>query len=173
MLHRASVIHHFHGTRLALRRHALQRAAEHANAVPQKRAVTGVVYVAFDDCGVDANFVSRGRALLPRQSHHAVMNLLGELRTQHREQLAERAVAGCDFGVEAREATVDQVAAQLAIEIPKAPTLQVLEYATAQQAIGSDTGAAGARRSWPALGQAVADQIDHQGVVQELVHGLE
>jgi len=135
MLHRASVIHHLQGTRLAFGRHAFQRAAEHANAVPQKRAVTGIVHIAFHDRGVDANFVSRGRALLARQSHHTVMNLLGSLRTQHREQPAEGAVGGRGLGVKACEAAVDQVAAQFAIELTKAPTLQVQQRSRRSGAI--------------------------------------
>ncbi|OLE46504.1 MAG: hypothetical protein AUG46_09355 [Acidobacteria bacterium 13_1_20CM_3_58_11] len=48
------------------------------------------------------------------------MNLLGGLRTQHREQPAEGAVGGRGFGVKACEAAVDQIAAQFAIEIRRA-----------------------------------------------------
>src|SRR5437763_13864622 len=101
------------------------------------------------------------------------MNLLGGLRTQHCEQPAEGAVGGRGLGVKACEAAVDQVAAQFAIELTKAPTLQVVEPADTQQAIGSDTGASVARRSGAPTGQAVADQIDQQGVVQEVIYGFE
>src|SRR6516165_3533190 len=101
------------------------------------------------------------------------MNLLGDGRTQYREQAAESAVGGRGLGVEACEAAVDQVAAQFAIQIPEAPALQVLEDAAAQQAIGSNAGPTRARRSRATTGQAVADQIDQQRVVQELVHRFE
>ena len=101
------------------------------------------------------------------------MNLLGGFRTQHREQPTEGAVGGRGLGVKACAAAVDQVAAQFAIESTKAPTLQLLEQAAAQKAIGSDTGAAVACPSGATTGQAVAEQIDQQGVVQEVIYGFE
>src|SRR2546429_3031865 len=63
------------------------------------------------------------------------MNLLGGLRTQHREQPAEGAVGGRGLGVKACEAAVDQVAAQFAIELTKAPTLQVQQRSRRSGAI--------------------------------------
>src|SRR6516162_3408683 len=45
MLHRPSMIHHFHGAALALGSDAFQAAAEHANTVTQQRAVRGKVHV--------------------------------------------------------------------------------------------------------------------------------
>jgi hypothetical protein len=54
MFHRAPVIHHFHGSPLTLAGDALQAAAEHADAVAQKRAVGGIVNVRFHDSRVGA-----------------------------------------------------------------------------------------------------------------------
>jgi hypothetical protein len=68
---------------------------------------------------------------------------------------------------------IDQVATQVAFQIAEAPALQMLEYATTQQAIRGHARAAGARRSRGTSGQAVADHLDQLRVVQELVHGFE
>ena len=57
-------MHHFQCAAVALRGHAFQAAAEHANAVAQKRAVGWMVNVAFYGGRVGPHFLAVHRALL-------------------------------------------------------------------------------------------------------------
>ena len=82
MFHRACVMHYFHGSLLALASDPFEAAAEHPDAIAQKRAVGGVVNVAFDDRGIGSNFSSLGYALLAGQADHPLMNLCGDRRAQ-------------------------------------------------------------------------------------------
>src|SRR6266699_3880019 len=140
MFPRAPVIHHFHGSPLTLAGDALQAAAEHADAVAQKRAVGGIVNVAFHDSRVGAKFAALGDALLAGQADHPLMNLFGDRRTQQGEAAAEGAEIGGSLGIEVGEAAVHQVAAQFPFQIAEAPALQVLHDTAAQQPIGRQSG---------------------------------
>jgi hypothetical protein len=64
------------------------------------------------------------------------------------------------------EATIKEMAAQFPFEFAETPTLHVLEDATAEEAIGSDAGAAGARGVGVAANQAGAYPIDELVVVE-------
>jgi hypothetical protein len=48
IFHRSSMVHYFERAALALGGNAFQAAAEHADAIPQKRAVSRIVNVTFD-----------------------------------------------------------------------------------------------------------------------------
>ncbi len=163
------MIHDLQCAALALMGDAFQAAAEHANAVAQKRAVGGKVHVRFSGSRVGAQFAAFGHTLLASQAHDPLMNFLGDRRTEHGKGFAEGGEVGRGLGVEVRELPIDQIAAQLAFQIAKAPALQMLEHATTQQAI---RGHSGKRRSRGTGGQAVADQLDQLRVVQELVDGV-
>src|SRR5258707_6055301 len=125
IFHRAPVMHHVQGSALTLGGDPLETAAEHSDTVAQKRAVSGIVNVAFHDTGVSAKFTSVRYALLTRQAHHPLINLFGDLRSQQREGSAEGGEIGCDFGVEAGETPIHQVAAEFSLQIAEAPALQV------------------------------------------------
>src|SRR5215469_18964629 len=145
MLHSAGMIHHPDGSALALGGNARQAAAEHADAVAQQTAVGRVMNVALDDRRVCSESAALGNVPFAGYLDYALMNLFGDRRTEQGEQATEGAEVGRGLGVVVGEAAVDQVAAQFAFQIAEAPAFQVLEHAAAQQAIGSDAGAAGAR----------------------------
>src|SRR5713101_2261442 len=112
MLHRASMMHHFQGSVLTLGGDPYETAAEHPDAVTQKRAVGGIVNIAFHDRCVAAKFASLRYTLLACQPHYPLMNLFRDLRTQQCEGPTEGREIGSGFGIEAREPPVHQVAAQ-------------------------------------------------------------
>src|SRR5258708_12527505 len=89
VLHGSSMIHDFQCAALALRGDAFQAAAEHANAVAQKRAVGWKVHVRFNGSRVGAQFVTFGRTLLASQAHHPLMNFLGDRRPEQGQGSAE------------------------------------------------------------------------------------
>jgi|SRR5215471_2336598 len=101
------------------------------------------------------------------------MNLFGDLRTQQREGSTEGGEIGCGFGIEVGEPPVYQVAAQLSFQIAETPALQMLHDAAAQQTIGGNAGAPGARRSGEAYRQTLLDQLEQRGIVQELIDGIQ
>jgi hypothetical protein len=160
MFHRACVMHYLHGSLLTLASDAFQAAAEHPDAVAQKRAVGGVVNLAFDDRRVRSNFSSLGYALLAGQADHPLMNLFGDRRAQQGKGAAEGREIGSSPGIEVSEAAVDQVAAQLPFQIAEAPALQMLHDTAAQQTIRGDSGAPSTFRKRAACGQTLADQVD-------------
>src|SRR6266481_8855193 len=157
-------MHHVQGSVLTLGGDPFETAAEHSDPVAQKRAVGRIVNVAFHNTGVSAKFTSVRYALLTRQAHHPLINLFGDLRTQQREGSAEGGEIGCDFGVEAGETPIHQVAAEFSLQIAEAPALQVLHDTTAQHAIGSDAGSPGARYGGGTCRQLLADPMDYGGV---------
>ncbi|HVH86270.1 MAG TPA: hypothetical protein VM912_06065, partial [Terriglobales bacterium] len=65
------------------------------------------------------------------------------------------------------EAAIEEIAAQLAFEVAETPALHVLEDAAAQEAIGSDAGAAGAGGVGVAADQAGAHHVDEFVVVEQ------
>src|SRR5207253_11466502 len=138
-------MHHLQGSVLTLGGDPFETAAEHSDTVAQKRAVSRIVNVAFHDTGVSAKFTSVRYALLTRQAHHALINLFGDLRSQQREGSAEGSEIGRDFGIEAGEPPIHQVAAEFPFQLAEAPALQALHDTTAQHAIGRDAGSPGAR----------------------------
>src|SRR2546429_9752851 len=71
-------MHDFQRAPLALGSDAFQAAAEHANAVSQKRAVGWKEYVVFDRRRVRPHFVAFGYTLLARYAIHPLMNLFGD-----------------------------------------------------------------------------------------------
>jgi hypothetical protein len=75
MFHRASVMHHVQGSVLTLGGDPQETAAEHPDAVAQKRTVGRIVNITFHDRRVGAKFPSWRYTLLTRQAHHALMNL--------------------------------------------------------------------------------------------------
>src|SRR5438046_10515478 len=101
------------------------------------------------------------------------MNLLGDFRAEQGKGSAEDGVVGRSLGVEVRELPIDQVASQFAGQLAEAPAFQMFEYATAQQASWGHARAAGARGSRRARAEAVADELEHVRIVQELVHSFE
>src|ERR1700693_4686309 len=147
MFHRTSVMHHVQNSALTLGGDPFEAAAKHPDAVTQKRAVSGIVNVAFHDRSVGAKFASLRYTLLTRQAHHPLMNSFGDLRTQQREGPTEGSEIGCGFGIEASKPPVHQVAAEFPFQIAEAPAFQVLHDTAAQQAIGGYAGPPGARRS--------------------------
>src|SRR5882724_5452505 len=112
MFHRAPVMHHVQSSVLTLGGDPQETAAEHPDAVTQKRAVSGIVNIAFHDRCVAAKFASLRYTLLACQPHYPLMNSFGDLRTQQREGSTEGREIGCGFGIEASEPPVHQVAAQ-------------------------------------------------------------
>src|SRR5260370_19559259 len=106
MFYRAPVIHHFQSSVLTLGGDALQTAAEHSDTVAQKRAVGGIVNVAFYDGRVGPKFAALRYPLLTRQAHHTLMNLFGDRGTQQCEGSTEGSEIGCGFGIEAGEPPV-------------------------------------------------------------------
>jgi hypothetical protein len=167
------MMHYFERAALALASDAFQTAAEHADAIPQKRAVGRVVDVAFYAGSVDPQFLALGYSLFLCHAHNPLMNLLGELGTEQGKQAAESAVIRGGLGVKVREAPIDQIAAKLSFQSAKTPALEVFQHAAAQQAIGSDPGATGAQGSGMVGGQAAADPFDQQRVIEEVVDRLE
>jgi hypothetical protein len=97
------------------------------------------------------------------------MNLLGDVGTEQGKQPTEAAVSGDGFGIKVGEAAVDQIVAQLTFEIAEAPAFQV--HAAAQQAIGGHADPPGASGSGIAAGEALADQLDQLGILQQVVDG--
>src|ERR1700752_2401200 len=97
-------MHHLQGSVLTLGGDSYETAAEHPDAVAQKCAVGGIVNIAFHHRCVSAKFASLRYPLLSRQTHHPLMNLFGDLRTQQREGSAESCEIGCRLGIEAGEA---------------------------------------------------------------------
>ena len=110
------MIHDFQCAALALRGDAFQAAAEHANAVAQKRAVGWKVHVRFNGSRVGTQFVTFGRTLLASQAHDPLMNFLGDRRAEQGKGSAEGGEVGRGLGVEVRELPIDQIAAQLAFQ---------------------------------------------------------
>src|SRR5215469_16877238 len=80
-----------------------------------------------------------------------MMNLLGDLGTEHSKQATEAVVPGNDFGVKVGEAPINEVAAQFPFQPAKTPAFQMLEYTATQEAIGSHAGASGTGRLWVAV----------------------
>jgi hypothetical protein len=64
------------------------------------------------------------------------------------------------------EAAIEEIAANFAFEVAETPTFHVLEDAAAQEAIGSDAGAASAGGVGVAAHQAGAYSIDEFLVVE-------
>ena len=62
------------------------------------------------------------------------MNFLGDRRSEQSKGSAEGGEIGRSLGVEVREASIDQVAAQLSFQFAEAQALQMLERARTQQA---------------------------------------
>lgn len=60
---------------------------------------------------IGAQLASLSRTLLACQSQDAMVNLLGRGRAEQGEGAAEGAEIGCDFGIKAGEAAIDQIAA--------------------------------------------------------------
>src|SRR5207245_6255253 len=101
--------------------------------------------VALHDTGVSAKLPSVCYALLTRQAQHPLIDLFGDRRSQQRKGSAEGSEIGRDFGIEAGEPPIHQVAAEFPFQIAEAPALQVLHDTTAQYAIGRNAGSPGAR----------------------------
>src|SRR5260370_11444364 len=101
------------------------------------------------------------------------MNLFGDRRAQQGKGAAEGREIGSSLGIEAGEATVDQVAAQLPFQIAEAPALQMLDDTAAQQTIGGDSGSPGAFRKRAAWGQTLTDQAHQSAILEELIDGIE
>ena len=97
------MIHYFHGSLLTLASDTFEAAAEHPDAIAQKRAVGGVVNVAFDDRGIRSKFSSLGYGLLAGQTDHPLMNLFGDGRAQQGKEAAEGSEIRGGLGVEVRE----------------------------------------------------------------------
>jgi hypothetical protein len=131
------------------------------------------VDVTFDDRRVGAKPIALGYSLLAGQADHPLMNLCGDRRTQQSKVAAEGREVRRNFGIEVGEAAVHQVAAELPLQIAEAPALQVFHDTAAQQTIGGDSVASGARGKGLAFGQTLADQVDQDGIVQELVDWVE
>src|SRR5881275_1250241 len=128
-------MHHVQGSVLTLGGDPFETAAEHSDTVAQKRAVSGVVNVAFHDTGVSAKLTSVCYALLTRQAHHPLINLFGDLRSQQRKGSAEGSEIGRDFGIEAGEPPIHQVAAEFPFQIAEAPALQEIGRASCRERV--------------------------------------
>src|SRR6266571_9337306 len=166
-------MHHVQGSVLTLGGDPFETPAEHSDTVAKKRAVSRIVNVAFHNTGVSAKFTSARYALLTRQAHHPLINLFGDLWSQQRESSAEGTEIGRDFGIEAGEAPVHQVAAEFPFQIAEAPALQMFHDTAAQQTIGGYGGPPGAHGSRAACRQTLADQVEQSGILQELIDGIQ
>jgi len=82
-------------------------------------------------------------------------------------------MVGGGIGVVVGEAAIEEIAAQLAFEVAETPAPHVLEDAAAQEAIGSDAGAAGAGGVGVATDQAGAHHVDEFVVVEPMIDGVE
>jgi len=71
------------------------------------------------------------------------------------------------------KASIQQIAAQFALEIAEAPSLEVFEHATAQEAIRRDAGAAGAGGFAVTASEAMAHQVDELVVIEQVVDGIQ
>src|SRR5215467_12497107 len=74
MFHCAPVMHHLQSSVLTLGGDPYETAAEHPDAVAQKRAVSRIVNITFHDRRVGAKFASLRYTLLTRQAHHTLMS---------------------------------------------------------------------------------------------------
>ncbi len=103
-------------------------AREHAEAIAQETAISWVVNVALDTRGIHAQLPPARHPAFARHAHDPLMNRVGDGGTQQRKHAAEGTEIGRHVRLEAREAPVDQIAPQLAFQLPETPALQVLEH---------------------------------------------
>ena len=142
-------------------------------AVGQLTAIGRVVDIGLDDRRVGAQLAARRDPGLAGLLDGALLDLRGQRRPQQREGAAERGVGRNPIGIEAGEAPVQQVGAQLPLQRAERPGLEVLEHTAAQQPVGGDAHAAGAVGPGMAGRQALTHEGNELAIVQHGVDGIE
>lgn len=117
VLGRSCVVGNLHGALSAFGRDSLERACHDADAVLEEGAVGGVVDVALDHGRVGAEFVALRDALGPRLLDNALVNGARSFVTEHGERAAEGCVVGDGVLIESSEASIDEAAAKLPLEL--------------------------------------------------------
>jgi hypothetical protein len=107
------------------------------------------------------------------QADHALMNLCGDGRSQPSKATAEDREIGGRVGIEVGEAALHQVAAQLSFQIAAAPAFQGFHDTAAQHTIGGHAGTPRAGGTGATFRQALEDQVDQSGIIQELIDRVE
>jgi hypothetical protein len=101
------------------------------------------------------------------------MDGVGHFRGEQGEGAAEGTEIGSEVGVETGEVAVDEAAAQFPFQFAEAPALEMFDDATTQEAIGRDAVPSGAGRGGITLAQALPDEVDQVGVLEQAIDGIE
>ena len=115
----------------------------------------------------------RGYPLGASHGHDAGVDRLRRLGSQKGEGPAERGEVGSRVTVEVREQAVGEIRPDLSFQLPKRPSLQVLQHAAPKQPIRRDAASSRPRRAWVSRGEAGAHEVHETLVVQQGVDRLE
>jgi hypothetical protein len=127
------------------------------------------VDIGLHDGGVHAQPAASHDLLFLRDGHHALMNLLDDLRAQDDPQLAQRLGVGNLLRAHARELAIYQVRTHFALEHRIAPVAHVLEHQQSQHDLRRGSLAPARAAVRPAAGQRRVHQIDQLRVPKHVV----
>ena len=154
-------------------RDAFQGSSEHSDAISEQRTVCRVVDVALDHGGVGSQLPTVRHLLLPGLGNDPLMDTLRNLRAQKAKAPAEGGVVGRGIRIEAGEAPIHQVGADLSLQLSERPPLEVLHHTTTKKTVRRDAGPSRSWRKRMAFGQPLPNKPHEFRVIEQCVDWIE